>query len=63
MFRKVVMLSTERKPVSVGEMLTGKFLIPMKLMQGALAEAMGVESASWSARSATAAARLWRMRR
>jgi addiction module HigA family antidote len=37
------MLSTERKPVSVGEMLTEEFLIPMKLTQGALAEAMGVE--------------------
>ncbi len=37
------MLSTERKPVSVGEMLTEEFLTPMKLTQGALAEAMGVE--------------------
>jgi addiction module HigA family antidote len=37
------MLSTERKPVSVGEMLTEEFLVPMKLTQGALAEAMGVE--------------------
>ena len=37
------MLSTERKPVSVGEMLTEEFLVPMNLTQGALAEAMGVE--------------------
>jgi addiction module HigA family antidote len=37
------MLSTERKPVSVGEMLVEEFLTPMKLTQGVLAEAMGVE--------------------
>jgi addiction module HigA family antidote len=37
------MLSTERKPVSVGEMLTEEFLVPMKLTQGALSAAMGVE--------------------
>jgi addiction module HigA family antidote len=37
------MLNTERKPVSVGEMLTEEFLTPMKLTQGVLAEAMGVE--------------------
>jgi addiction module HigA family antidote len=37
------MLSTERKPVSVGEMLTEEFLAPMSLTQGALAAAMGVE--------------------
>ncbi|MGA2277900.1 MAG: HigA family addiction module antitoxin [Terracidiphilus sp.] len=37
------MLSTECKPVSVGEMLTEEFLTPMNLTQGALAEAMGVE--------------------
>jgi addiction module HigA family antidote len=37
------MLSTERKPISAGEMLTEEFLMPMKLTQGALAEAMGVE--------------------
>ncbi|MGA9068845.1 MAG: HigA family addiction module antitoxin [Terracidiphilus sp.] len=37
------MLSIERKPVSAGEMLTEEFLVPMKLTQGALAEAMGVE--------------------
>jgi addiction module HigA family antidote len=37
------MLSTERKPVSVGEMLTEEFLTPMGLAQGALAAAMSVE--------------------
>jgi addiction module HigA family antidote len=37
------MLSTERKPASVGEMLMEEFLTPMKLTQGALAEAMGVQ--------------------
>jgi addiction module HigA family antidote len=37
------MLSTDRKPVSVGEMLVEEFLTPMKLTQGALAKAMGVE--------------------
>ena len=37
------MLSTERKPVSAGEMLTEEFLSPMKLTRGALAAAMGVE--------------------
>ena len=37
------MLSTERKPVSVGEMLTEEFLVPMSLTQGALAEAMGLK--------------------
>jgi addiction module HigA family antidote len=35
------MRQTERKPVSVGEMLTEEFLIPMGLTQGALAQAMG----------------------
>ena len=39
----MVMLSTERKPVSVGEMLVEEFLPPMRLTQGALAEAMGVQ--------------------
>ena len=37
------MLSTERKPVSVGEMLAEEFLTPFGLTQGALAAAMGVE--------------------
>lgn len=36
------MLQTDRKPVSVGEMLVEEFLNPLKLTQGALAEAMGV---------------------
>ncbi len=33
---------TKRKPVSVGEMITEEFLVPMSLTQGQLAEAMGV---------------------
>ena len=33
---------TERQPVSVGEMLTEEFLVPMQLTQAQLAEAMGV---------------------
>jgi plasmid maintenance system antidote protein VapI len=33
---------TKRQPVSVGEMITGEFLVPMALTQGQLAEAMGV---------------------
>ncbi len=33
---------TKRKPVSVGEMITEEFLVPMALTQGQLAEAMGV---------------------
>ena len=37
------MLRTERKPVSVGEMLVEEFLTPLRLTQGALAEAMGVQ--------------------
>ena len=37
------MLNTERRPVSVGEMLVEEFLTPMSLTQGGLAEAMGVE--------------------
>ncbi|MGA3265012.1 MAG: HigA family addiction module antitoxin [Terracidiphilus sp.] len=37
------MLSTKRKPVSVGEMLVEEFLTPLGLTQGALAEAMGVQ--------------------
>ena len=36
------MLRTERKPVSVGEMLVEEFLTPLGLTQGALAQAMGV---------------------
>ena len=33
---------TKRQPVSVGEMITEEFLLPMGLTQGRLAEAMGV---------------------
>ena len=36
------MLTTKRKPASVGEILVEEFLVPMGLTQGALAEAMGV---------------------
>jgi addiction module HigA family antidote len=36
------MLMTKRKPASVGEILTGEFMQPMGLTQGALAEAVGV---------------------
>ena len=36
------MKMTNRKPVSVGEMLTEEFMMPMELTQAALAEAMGV---------------------
>ena len=36
------MLHTERKPVTVGEMLVEEFLTPMELTQSALAQAMGV---------------------
>ena len=36
------MITTQRKPVSVGEMLVTEFMEPLVLTQGALAEAMGV---------------------
>ncbi len=36
------MLMTERKPVSVGEMLREEFIKPLGLTQGQLADAMGV---------------------
>jgi len=36
------MNSTKRQPVSVGEMITEEFLVPMAMTQGQLAEAMGV---------------------
>ena len=32
-----------RQPVSIGEILVEEFMLPMKLTQGALAEAMGVQ--------------------
>ena len=37
------MLTTKRKPASVGEILVEEFMEPMELTQGALAEAMGVQ--------------------
>ena len=37
------MLMTKRKPTTVGEMLTEEFMEPLRLTQGALAEAMGVQ--------------------
>jgi addiction module HigA family antidote len=37
------MLTTKRKPASVGEILVEEFMNPMGLTQGALAEAMGVQ--------------------
>ena len=36
------MLTTKRKPASVGEIMVEEFLKPMELTQSALAEAMGV---------------------
>ena len=33
---------TKRQPVSVGEIITEEFLVPMELTQGKLAEEMGV---------------------
>jgi addiction module HigA family antidote len=40
---KATMLTTKRKPATVGEILTEEFMEPMGLTQGALAEAMGVQ--------------------
>lgn len=37
------MMVTKRRPVSVGEMLEEEFMVPLRLTQTALAEAMGVE--------------------
>jgi addiction module HigA family antidote len=37
------MLTTKRKPASVGEILTLEFMAPVGLTQGALAKAMGVQ--------------------
>src|ERR1017187_4301474 len=39
----MVMLSTERKPVSLGEMLVEEFLTRMRLTQAGLAELMEVQ--------------------
>lgn len=37
------MLTTRRKPATVGEILTEEFMQPTRLTRGALAEAMGVQ--------------------
>jgi antitoxin HigA-1 len=37
------MLTTKRKPATVGEILSEEFMRPMGLTQAALAEAMGVQ--------------------
>lgn len=37
------MLTTKRKPASVGEILIEEFMEPMALTQSALAEAMGIQ--------------------
>src|SRR3989337_2747446 len=37
------MLTTKRKPATVGEILQEEFMEPLGLTQGALAEAMGVQ--------------------
>jgi antitoxin HigA-1 len=37
------MLTTKRKPATVGEILTEEFIQPLGLTQGELAEAMGVQ--------------------
>jgi antitoxin HigA-1 len=37
------MLTTKRKPATVGEILTEEFMQPLGLTQGALAKAMGVQ--------------------
>jgi len=36
------MIITKRQPVSVGEMITEEFLVPLNITQGQLAKAMGV---------------------
>ena len=40
------MLTTKRKPATVGEILVEEFMQPMGLTQAALAEAMGVQRES-----------------
>jgi addiction module HigA family antidote len=40
---EATMLTTKRKPATVGEILTEEFMEPMGLTQGALAEAMSVQ--------------------
>lgn len=36
------MITTKRKPASVGDILNGEFLVPLGLTQGELAEATGL---------------------
>ena len=48
------MLTTKRKPATVGEILTEEFMQPMGLTQGALAEAMGVQRSMSTNCAATA---------
>ena len=36
------MIMTKRQPISVGEMITEEYLVPLDLTQGKLAQAMGV---------------------
>jgi antitoxin HigA-1 len=36
------MITTKRQPVSIGEMITEEYLVPLGLTQGKLAQAMGV---------------------
>ena len=36
------MITTKQQPISVGEMITEEFLVPLKVTQGRLAQAMGV---------------------
>lgn len=36
------MIVTKRQPVSVGEMITEEFMVPLEITQGQLASAMGV---------------------
>ena len=38
----ISMILTKRKPVTVGEMLTEEFMLPMGIDQGQLAKALGV---------------------
>src|SRR5712671_7859865 len=40
---EATMLTTKRKPATVGEILTEEFMEPLGLTQGALADAMGVQ--------------------
>jgi hypothetical protein len=51
---EAIMLTTKRKPATVGEILTEEFMQPMGLTQGALAEAMA-SSASTSTNCAATA--------